>query len=146
MGGRGTLKKPTNPPRAFTPAPSPPSPSPRSPPSLTKPNTEVGSRLCCLTNKFKPVAPSPQPYTLTQAYTQHSYVVQGKPLRTINAGEETTASLGAETNSTKMFSNATHVDSVCSTFVNKGFTTESTNRRQEHWGVKLRVGLLYNCC
>ena len=55
-------------------------------------------------------------------------VVQGKPLRTINAGEETTALLGEETNEPKMFSNATHVDRVCSTFVSKGFTTESTNR------------------
>ena len=60
-------------------------------------------------------------------------VVQGKPLRTINAGEETTTSIGEETNKLKMFSNVTYVDSVCSTFVNKGFTTESTNRMQEHW-------------
>ena len=65
-------------------------------------------------------------------------VVQGKPLRTFYAGKETTASFGEETNKLKIFSNVTYVDRVCSTFVNKGFTTESTNRMQEHWDVKLR--------
>ena len=68
-------------------------------------------------------------------------MVQGKPLRTINAGEETPATLGEVTNKLKMYSNVTYVDSVCSTFIDKGFTTESTNRMQEHWDVKLRVRL-----
>ena len=40
-------------------------------PTLDKPNAEGRTRLCCLTGKFQPVAPSPQPYTQTQAYTQN---------------------------------------------------------------------------
>ena len=49
--------------------------------------------------------------------------------------------LGAETNKLKMFGSVTCVGSVCSTFINEGFTTESTNRMQEHWDLKLRVRL-----
>ena len=93
--------------------------------------------LCYFTNKFKPVAPSPQPYTQTQAYTQNvwfrgNYSGPSTPERKQPPLEETN----------KLYSNMTYVDSVSSTFVNKGFITESTNRMQEHWDVKLRVRLL----
>ena len=65
------LLLPTTPPSPRPLSPRPLPPPPRSPPTLNEPNTEGRTRLCCLTNKSKPVAPSPQMYTQTQAYTQH---------------------------------------------------------------------------
>ena len=117
--GDGRGKTPTSPPGQFTSAHhSPLPPLPPSPPTLNEPNTEGRARLSCLTNKSKPVAPRAQLYTQTQAYTQHVWF-RGSHFGPSTPERKQPPRSVKTTNKPKMLSNATHVDSVCSIFVNK---------------------------